>query len=345
VTSRDVAKRAGVSRTTVSMVLNDFPGVKISPETRQRVLNAARELNYVPDAAAQALASRRARIVGLILIRSPHQISTDAFLTQTLDGLISTIRQHGMRFLIDIFEPQHQKKTYLQLIRAKRIDGIILSGPRFDDDALNALQEVEFPTVLLGQLPGSDFASVDVDNRAAAHSAVTHLINLGHTQIACITNAPATYTAALDRLSGYRKAIEDHGLPYDPALVRYGDFDTDSGYCQMNSLLESKIPFSAAFVGSDILAYGAVAAIRASGLRVPQDIALVGFDDLPFSRFSDPPLTTVHLPAVDLAHQSAEILFHLLQGEEPVTRQVIMETELVVRQSCGAQFKGSLGSG
>jgi len=327
------------------MVLNDFPGVKISPETRQRVLLAARELNYVPDAAAQALASRRARIVGLILIRFPHQISTDAFLTQTLDGLISTIRQNGVSLLIDIVEPQHQKRTYLQLIRAKRIDGIILSGPRFDDDALNALQEVEFPTVLLGQLPGSDFASVDVDNRAAAYSAVTHLINLGHTRIACITNAPASYTAASDRLNGYRKAIEDHGLSYNSALVRYGDFDTESGYRQMHSLLESNVPFSAVFVGSDTLAYGATAAIRANGLHGPQDIALVGFDDLPFSQFSDPPLTTVHLPAVDLARQSAELLFRLLQGEEMATKQIILETGLVVRQSCGAQFKRNLGSG
>jgi LacI family transcriptional regulator len=336
VTSQEVARRAGVSRTTVSLVLNDVPGVKISPETRQRVLKAAYELNYVPDAAAQALASRRARIVGLILIRHPRQISTDAFLTQTLNGLIETIRQDGMRLLIDIVEPQHQKKAYLQLIRAKRIDGIILSGPRYDDEALNALQEIDFPTVLLGQLPGSKIPSVDVDNRAAAYTAVAHLIKLGHSQIACITNAPVTYTAASDRLDGYRKAIEDHGIAFDLALVRYGDFDIDSGYRQMRSLIESRLPFSAVFVSSDTLAYGATAAIRENGLRIPEDIALVGFDDLPFSHYSDPPLTTVHLPAVELARRSAEILLQLLQQGDDEKQQIILDTQLVVRQSCGA---------
>jgi LacI family transcriptional regulator len=336
VTSQEVAKRAGVSRTTVSLVLNDVPGVKISPETRQRVLKAAYELNYVPDALLQALASRRARIVGLILIRHPRQISTDAFLTQTLNGLIETIRQHGMRLLIDIVEPQHQKKTYLQLIRAKRIDGIILSGPRYDDEALNALQEVNFPTVLLGQLPGSKFSSVDVDNRAAAYTAVAHLIKLGHSRIACITNAPVTYTAASERLDGYRKALEDHGIAFDLALVRYGDFDIDSGYRQMLSLIESRVPLSAVFVGSDTLAYGDTAAIREHGLRIPEDIALVGFDDLPFSHYSDPPLTTVHLPAVELARRSAETLLQILQHGEIASKQIILDTQFVVRQSCGA---------
>jgi len=336
VTSQDVAERAGVSRTTVSLVLNDVPGVKISPETRQRVLDAARELNYVPEAAAQALASRRARIIGLILIRNPHQISTDAFLTQTMDGLIETIRQSGMRLLIDIVEPQHQKETYLQLVQAKHIDGIILSGPRYDDDALNSLLEVNFPAVLLGQIPGSDFAFVDVDNRAAAQAAVAHLINLGHSRIACITNAPISYTAALDRLTGYKQALEESGISYNSELVRYGDFDIESGYRQMQSLLASHVTMTAVFIGSDTLAYGAVAAIRERGLRIPKDIALVGFDDLPFSRYADPPLTTVHLPAGDLARRSAEILSQLLQGGEPESRQVILETQLIVRDSCGA---------
>ena len=139
ITSQDVADRAGVSRTTVSLVLNNTPGAQIREVTRQRVLLAASELGYVPDAAAQALASRQSQIIGLILIRTPQQIASDAFLTQTLDGLLECIHQQGMRLLIDIVEPQHQKETYLQLVRAKRIDGILLSGPRYDDEALNRL--------------------------------------------------------------------------------------------------------------------------------------------------------------------------------------------------------------
>ncbi len=144
---------------------------------------------------------------------------------------------------------------------------------------------------------------------AAAHKAVAHLLKLGHTRIACITNAPLTYTAAVERLNGYRQAIENAGMQFDPSLVRYGDFDADSGYRQMQDLLDSDASFTAAFIASDTLAFGAKAALRDHGMRVPGDIALVGFDDLPFSRFTDPPLTSVRLPAVDLAHQAADMLF------------------------------------
>jgi LacI family transcriptional regulator len=338
VTSQDVADRAGVSRTTVSLVLNNVPGVQITKATRQRVLTAAEELNYVPDAAAQALASRQSQIIGLILIRNPHQIAADSFLTQTLDGLINSIHEQGMRLLIDIVDPRHQKEAYLQLVRAKRIDGIILSGPRIDDQALSELEQVQFPTVLLGQMPGSWFSCVDVDNRAAAYTAVAHLINLGHTRIACITNAPISYTAARQRLNGYRQALEEAGIAFDETLIRYGEFNSESGYERMSGLLENGVSFSAAFVASDTLAYGAKAAIREHGLRIPQDIALVGMDDLPLSRYTDPPLTTVHLPAVDLASTASEILLQILKKEQPEHKQVILDTHLVIRQSCGADL-------
>jgi LacI family transcriptional regulator len=165
---------------------------------------------------------------------------------------------------------------------------------------------------------------------------VAHLIHLGHTRIACITNAAALYTAAVDRLRGYQNALEEAGLPFDPTLVRYGDFTVDSGYQQMKGLLESGVHFTAAFIASDTLVLGAKAALSEHGLRVPQDIALVGFDDLPFAQYMSPPLTTVHLPAVDLAREASQLLICLLQGEQPCRRRTILETHLVVRRSCGA---------
>jgi LacI family transcriptional regulator len=301
VTSSQVAEKAGVSRTTVSLVLNNVQGVQISDETRGRVIEAVLELGYVPNAAAQALASRRAQIIGLILTRNPHHISSDAFLNQILDGLITAAHEHSIRLLIDIVEVQHQKKAYLELVRAKRIDGLILSGPRFNDEALVSLEQERFPTVLMGQLPETDFYSVDIDNYAAAKQAVTHLINLGHERIACITNARPSYTAAAERLRGYRQALESQNLAYDEDLVRYGDFDPESGYQQMMDLLAGKNHISAVFVASDVVAIGAKAALVEQGLKIPQDIALVGFDDVPLARYLDPPLTTVRLPASELA--------------------------------------------
>jgi LacI family transcriptional regulator len=336
VTSHDVAKAAGVSRTTVSLVLNDVQGIKIRPETRQRVIQVADQLGYVPNAAARALVSQRAQIIGLFLTRSSHHISSDAFITQTLEGLLEVVHQYDMRLMIDIIEPEHQREIYLEMARAKRIDGILLSGPRMDDDALWVLEKENFPAILIGQLPGSDFCFVDVDNCASAEMAVAHLIQLAHTRIACITNANASYTAAVDRLRGYQNALESAGLSFDPALVRYGDFTVDSGYYQMRDLLNSGAHFTAAFVASDTLVLGAKAALMERGLHIPRDIALVGFDDLPFAQYMDPPLTTVHLPAVELARQACHLLICLLQGEQTCCQQIILDSQLVVRKSCGA---------
>ncbi|MEW5872386.1 MAG: LacI family DNA-binding transcriptional regulator [Chloroflexota bacterium] len=336
VTSQDVADLAGVSRTTVSLVLNNVESIRISPSTRQKVFDAADQLGYVPDAAAQALASRRAQIVGLILTRNPHHIASDVFLNKILDGLLEVTHENNVRLMFDIVEPEHQREAYLQMVRSKRIDGILLSGPRFDDEALRVLEEDGFPAVLMGQLPETGFCSVDVDNCAAARKAVAHLIRLGHQRIACITNAPGFYTAAADRLLGYRRALSAAGLDFEPELVRYGEFDIESGYLQMMHLLQSRAKFSAAFIASDTLALGAKAALREAGLHVPKDVALVGFDDLPFAQYLDPPLTTIHLPASEIAREACQILMRLLEGDEPKDRQVILDTHLVIRQSCGS---------
>ena len=337
VTSRDVAERAGVSRTTVSLVLNEVEGVQISEETRQRVIHVAEEMGYVPEAAAQALASGRSRFIGLVLTRRPHQIATDVFLTQILNPLIEMARRHNMRLLVDIVEETHHRETYRALVRGRRIDGIILSGPRLNDRGLRLLEKEDFPTVLMGSLPGTSFFSVDIDNCAASRSAVTHLISLGHIRIGCITNAPVSYTAALDRRRGYRQALENAGLPFEEQLVRHGDFDPQSGYEQMNALLRLESPPSAVFVASDVVAFGAMAAIREHDLTIPDDIAIVGFDDVPFAKFAYPPLTTIHLPAADLARRSSEILFKLIKREQPTDRRVLLDTHLVVRRSCGAE--------
>jgi LacI family transcriptional regulator len=245
-----------------------------------------------------------------------------------------------MRLLVDIVESQHQKEAYLQLVRAKHIDGVLLSGPRFDDPALQVLEESGFPAVLIGQIPETNFYSVDIDNCAAAEQAVNHLIQLGHRRVACITNAPLSYTASAERLRGYHKALEKAGIPPDNELVRFGDFDPQSGYDQMKSLLKLHPRPSSVFVASDVVAIGAMAAIRSCGLTIPGDIAVVGFDDIPFARFVDPPLTTVHIPALELALRASEMLFKLIRKEMPAERQLLLPVDLVVRSSCG--FKDTM---
>ena len=334
ITSQDVADLAKVSRTTVSFVLNDVKGLNISAETRQRVLEAVEMLNYVPDARAQALASRRAKAIGLIMTRSPHHIATDTFLPQIIGGLIEVIKKHRLRLLIEFVEVEHQDRAYLELARAKHIDGMILFTPRLDDAGLKKLEEVDIPTVLMGEIEGSNLYSVDVNNHLAAKQAVQYLLELGHTEIACITNAPASYAAAPDRVRGYKDALLNSGITPDDDLIRYADFDPQSGYEQMNSLLQSDKKFTAVFVASDNVAMGAKSALREAGLRIPEDISIVGFDDIPWAQYADPPLTTIHVDAQDLARKACLVLMDLLQGKEPASKQQIVDTQLVVRKSC-----------
>ncbi len=334
VTSQDVANLAGVSRTTVSFVLNDAKGFNISPETRQKVQTAAESLNYIPDATAQALASRRAKAIGLVMTRSPHHIATDTFLPQIIAGLMEVVKENKLRLLIESVEAEHQDRAYLELARAKHIDGMILLTPRIDDAGLKKLEQVDIPTVLMGEIEGSNLYSVDVDNQLAAQQAVQYLLELGHTQIACISNAPPSYTASPDRVRGYKNALMNAGLAPDDDFVRYADFDPESGHVQMKSLLDSRKKFTAIFVASDNVAMGVKAALREAGKRIPEDISLVGFDDIPWAQYADPPLTTVHLQAQEMARRACLMLMDLLQGKKPKVKKQIVETQLVVRKSC-----------
>lgn len=330
-----MAKAAGVSRSTVSFVLNNATNIQIRDETRKRVFEAAQELGYVPDAAARALASRRSKTIGLVIARKHHHISDDAFLNMMLVGFLACVHEHNMRLLVDIVEPDHQQETYLNLARAKHIDGILLAGPRLDDSGVFALEANHFPTVLIGDVPG-EFSWVDIDNCAAAEAAVAHLISLGHQRIACITNASTDYPAPAQRLEGYVRAITSAGISYDPALVRYADYDLASGYTQMQSLLESKVPFSAAFVASDVVAFGAKAALAEKQIAIPSQVALVGFDDVPYARYMEPALTTIQVPAVEIAMRACEMLIEMIVSGDLAPRQVRLESKLVVRASCGS---------
>jgi LacI family transcriptional regulator len=335
VTSKDVAEKVGVSRTTVSLVLNDVRGIQISHETRHKVIDAAKELGYVPDATAQALASRRTKAIGLVLTRTQHHIATDAFLPKIISGLLTIAKKQNIRILIDWVETEHQESAYFELARAKRIDGMILSTPRLNDTALKALESVDIPTVLMGSIAGSNLPFVDVDNTRAAEKATAYLIGLGHRKIACISSAQPEYTAAPERVGGYKNAMTKMDIPVNENLIRYADFDPESGYECMRSLLQNGESFTAAFVASDNVAIGAKSALRESNLRVPDDISLVGFDDIPWAKYSDPPLTTIQLPAESLAQSACTLLLDLIQGiETKGDNHIILETELVIRKSC-----------
>lgn len=337
VTMRQIAEAAGVSRTTVSFVLNNVPGINISAETRQRILDVAQQLHYVPDAGAQNLATRRAGAVALVLRQSPHQVVSDAFLGPVVQGVANAVRRFNYHVLVEPLDPANHDTSYGDLVRSRRADGILLSGPRLDDDELLRIWNEQIPVVIIGQLPGSEIPFVDVDNIRGAWTATRHLLDLGHVRIACITNAPLAYTGSRDRLAGYRQALDEAGIDYDAGLVRLGAFTDESGADAMRELLDLTPPPTAVFVASDVVALGALSVIHAAGLSVPEDIALVGFDDIPLAQYVDPPLTTIRLPAAGLGWGAGQMLMRLLTDpSEELERHVLLETELIIRDSSGA---------
>ncbi|MBI2844958.1 MAG: LacI family DNA-binding transcriptional regulator [Chloroflexi bacterium] len=340
-TSQDVAARAGVSRTTVSLVLNGVPNVRISEKTRARVFLASQELEYYPDAAARSLVRGLTQTLGVILCQTPDRIFADAFLPEVLRGIGEAAQGNGFRVLLQSVEDITRPAAYLHLVREKRIDGIILSGPRADDQQLLRLREEGFPVVLLGQLEGSGIPFVDVDNIAGAKRGAEHLLSLGHRRIGLITNAPLHYTASAQRLLGYRQALEEWGIGFDSSLVRYGDFHEESGKKAMAQLLDLSPPPTAVFVASDLVAFGAMEAIKSGGLRIPQDTALVGFDDVPLARYVDPPLTTIRLPAYELGARAAAMLLDMIQAKKD-GEGLLLDTELVVRESCGLRAREAM---
>jgi DNA-binding LacI/PurR family transcriptional regulator len=332
ITSHDVAIRAGVSRTTVSFVLNDVKEANISEETRLRVLAAAEELQYVPDAAAQALASGRTRTFGMVFRTHPHSTADLAHM-QILQGLMSVASQSGVRLLIDTVSDNDTADFYRSLSRNKRIDGLILSDPHVDDRALYDLLNDGFPVVLLGRLPGVKVASVEFDNRGGSRVAVEHLVSQGHKRIGFVGYAPLSFTGVTERLSGYRDALTSAGIAFDENLVRYGYYSADTGFDSTTSLLAVPEPPTAIFVSSDVLAFATLAAIHQSGLRIPDDIAVVGFDDHPLSQFAAPPLTTVHLPFEEMGRQAGNMLLNLLLHPDEPVREISLEGQLIIRAS------------
>jgi LacI family transcriptional regulator len=320
---------AHVSRTTVSFVLNQRAGIKIPDDTRRRVLDAAATLGYYPNSVARQLARGASRTIGLVLRQSPEQVANDGLLAETLRGLASAARAADHRVLVETIVPG--EGTYANLVRSGRTDGLVVSGPRYDDEELVELARDGFPVVIQGSLPGLDVPSVDVDNEAGARLAVEHLLALGHRRIACITNASIAYTAASERVAGYREVLAAAGIAEEPGMIAEGAFDAHSGHRAVAEILARSTP-DAIFVASDVVAIGVIAGLREAGLSVPGDVSVVGFDAIPLAAYLDPPLTTISLPAHDLGRAAGIALLDRIAGR-PVAGRTLLPTELIVRAS------------
>jgi LacI family transcriptional regulator len=341
VTSRQVAERAGVSQTTVSFVLNNVERANISEETRQRVLNAAGELGYVPDSAARSLARGRSSNIGLILVQPHEHIFTDQYVSNIIMGINSVIRQRGFRLLIEVVADDSPPDTLGNLAQGKEVAGmiVVVYFPRPEQLLkLKSLANEGFPIVMLGH-PSNDFYAVIGDYFAGVRQAVNHIISLGHQRIACIPYGPLNNDRhAAKRLRVYREMLESHGLVYDENLIRCGNYNPESGFQAMKALLQVQPRPTALFAMNDAMAFGAMTAIQDSGLHVPDDIAVVGFDDIPLAAYTTPALTTINAHDVEQGAHAGDLLAALIDGQMPPENHIMLEPSLIIRSSCGAKL-------
>jgi len=342
VTSHDVARKAGVSRTTVSMVLSNSTAGTFPEETRLRVLEAAAALGYTPNSAARMLVRGNTQTLGLILAH-PKLMTIDAFVPQLLYGISQKAQQFGYRVLLEAVENTADPIAYHELVGGKRIDGLIVLNPQVDDKALWSLIDSDFPIVLLGSLRHPKEHTVNFRTGPAIRRMIAHLASLGHRQIGHIALSAPGPIATNARITGYQRALREAGIEPDPRLLAHGDYSMESGHRAMIELLDRNIPVQAVFAANDTLAIGAMAAIRERGLSIPHDIAIVGFDDLPIAAYACPPLTTVRNPPIRQGQLAAEMLIRLMRRETVAEPHLVAETELVVRQSCGASPAGLVG--
>ena len=336
----EVAKHAGVSRSTVSRVINNHPNVSAS--ARAHVEAAIKECDYRPHAVARSLATKRTNILGMVVPESVTKLFTDPYFPLMLRGATEMCNRRGYHLILSLFTASVDSTVmHNRVIRSGYLDGVIAANASLDDRLIPSLIEEAIPFIIIGRHPDDLANYIDVDNVGGASMATEHLIRLGHTRIATITG-PLDMTPSQDRLAGFRDVMRAHRLPVSDGLIAEGDFTEAGGRAAMTQLLPQKP--TAVFAASDSMGIGAIKAIRAAKLRVPQDIAIVGFDDAPSARTIDPELTTIRQPIERIGQLAVEALADLIESGTAVnglrsTKRIVLPTELVVRRSCGSHLE------
>jgi DNA-binding LacI/PurR family transcriptional regulator len=330
-TLEEVASRAGVSRATVSRVVNGSP--RVSPDIRRDVEAAIAELSYVPNRAARSLVTRRSGSVGVVITEPTGRLFSDPFFPRLLRGVSASLSARDVQLVLLMPASFAESERTADYLAAGHVDGALLVSLHGDDPLPARIAAAGIPTVVVGRpLRASAASYVDVDNRGGARSAVDHLISGGRRVIATIAG-PADMVASTDRLAGYREAVIEGGLGTDPSLEATADFTQDGGAAAMERLLAGRPDIDAVFAASDLMAAGAMSVLDAAGRRVPQDVAVVGYDDSPVASTARPQLTSVRQPIEEMGHETARLLIDLVEGSDRVPRRVILATELVRRAS------------
>lgn len=327
ITISEIAELAGVSKTTVSRVLNERPDV--NPETRERILAIIAEHDYQPNVFAKAISLQKSHNIGLLIPHTPDYIFTNQYYVEVLRGVSTAVDSAGYSLLICYAH----ERNFIDIYKQQKVDGFILLSPgAFHYDIIDALDSVGAPFISTSQISNSDdLPYVDIDNCYGGTLAVDHLIGLGHERISFV--GKPTMFSSQERLEGYRATLTLNGLPYDERLVHVAETSSiESGYKITAEILQGDLMPTAFFLANDIMAIGSIKAIFDQGLRVPQDVSVVGFDDILLASYTAPPLTTVWQPAFQKGVEAIQMLMEYLDdGETPPSRT--LDIELKVRET------------
>jgi LacI family transcriptional regulator len=329
-TLEDIARLSNVSRSTVSRVINAAPNVK--DETREKVMQVIQNINFQPNLAARGLAAGQTNIIGLVIPAGVAFVFTDPYFPLLIQGISIGCNARDHSVMLWLAEPEYGRRTINQILHNGLVDGVIVSSTLMNDPIIQSLHESKMPFILIGRHPTLDVNYVDVDNARAGQEATRHLLRLGRRRIATITG-PQNQFASYDRHQGYLSALNERDQPLLPELVAEGDWTEAGGYAAMR-LLISQQP-DGLVAANDVTAIGALRALREAHLRVPEDVAVIGFDDTPNASRTQPPLTTIRQPIQAMGTLAVETLIDIINhpGLEP--RHIIVATELVIRSSCG----------
>jgi len=330
VTIRDVARQAKVSVATVSRYINH--SATVSKEVGKRLDKVMTNLQYTPHAAARHLASRKTHIVGLLLTNM-HNV----FFGPMVSGVESAVRENGYNLIVATYLPNSHKDGNVPPIGPHNTDGLIVFANSLQGQQLKQLYEKHFPVVLVHRTPPESLPLpyVTVENKAATRRLIDHLIEVHGRRRIMFLRGPADQEDSRWRELGYQASLAAHDLPYDPHLILNGGFERDIAYAAMKEFLAGPHPdFDAVFSGDDDAALGSMLALQEAGLRIPEDIALVGFDDQKLSAFLTPQLTTVRAPTEVVGRVAGDHLFALLKGAT-VNRATLLPTDIILRRSCG----------
>lgn len=326
----EVARRAGVGRGTASRVVNGSP--QVSEAARAAVQEAVEALGYVPNRAARSLVTRRTDTVALVVSEPGDRVFGEPYFGAIVRGIGERLSASPFQLLLTMAANDRDRANVATYLTEQHVDGVLLLSLHADDDLAATLDARGVPTVCGGRVVGSDPACVvDVDNRAGGRAAAEHLLGVGRRRFAVLTG-PQDMSSGRERLAGAREAIAAAGHDHEGLVVAFGDYSEDSGERAMRDALAAGPVPDAVFASSDLMAVGALRVLRQAGLRVPDDVALVGFDDSPVCRHTDPELTSVHQPIEEMGRVMADLLLGRIGGDA-VSPETVLPTHLVVRAS------------